>query len=316
MRSLASRLARNASLKLAALALAVVLWTAVRIESPVRQNVTSVPVEVELEDPTWALSGAPLPSVVAVRVNGTTRDLLRLANDRPRIVIPIVDVGGADSSLAIQRDWVQFAEGAGVQVEAIQPGSVHLTFERKSSVTLPFEITTRGEPGDDLALSAALVPSPAQGTVTGTRSALEGHQVIGLEPLDLSGVTRAGVYAVRFDTTRMAGLQVQPEVVEVAVRLDSAVQRVFPAVPVELEGPLEGARPEPEVVTVSVWGASSLLADLDAEGVRAVARMEADSLPAEGDIVVGLDVEGLPQPSRATLDVDSVRVRRITATRP
>lgn len=317
MRRLASRFARNGWLKLAALALAIMLWTAVRVESPLRQNVTNVPVQVDVIDTDWALSGDPVPATVEVRVNGTTRDLLRLANDRPRVMIPIEEVAGSDSSLAIRREWVRFSEGAGVQVEDVQPGSVRLTFERVDRVTLPFVVSTRGLPGGRMALSAELRATPQRGVVTGPGRLLDGHVEIPLEALDLSRISEDGVYAVRIDTLRMSGLRVDPEVVDLTVRLDSAVQRVFASVPVELEGPVQGLAMEPSTVSISVWGARSLLADLDSLTLRAVARAEpGDSLPAGGEMTLAIVIEGAPQPSRVETEVDSVTVRSTTPLQP
>ena len=304
-------------LKLAALALAVMLWTAVRIESPVRQNVTNVPVEVDLDDGEWALSGDPVPATVEVRVNGTTRDLLRLANDRPRVVIPIENVIGRDSSLAIRREWVRFSEGAGVQVEDVQPGSIRLMFERMESLTLPFVVSSRGTPGSRMALAAELRAAPPRGVVKGPGGLLEGLVEIPLESLDLSRIAEDGVYAVRIDTLRMSGLLVDPEVVDVSVRLDSAVERVFSQVAVQLEGPVEGLLMEPSTVSVSIWGARSLLEGLNSLALRAVARTEpGDSLPPGGEMTLAIIIEGAPQPSRVVPEVDSVTVRFAKSTQP
>lgn len=317
MSRLASEFARNGLLKLAALALAVMLWTAVRVESPVRQNVTNVPVEVELDDSEWAISGDPVPATVEVRVQGTTRDLLRLANDRPRVVIPIENVIGADSSLSIRREWVRFSEGAGVQVEDVQPGSIRLTFERMQSVTLPFVVTSRGLPASNLALKTVLVAAPQRGTVTGPGRLLEGQEVIPLESLDLSRISEEGVYAVRIDTLKLSGLRVDPEFVDVSVQLDSAVERVFSSVPVQLEGSIKGLAMEPSTVSVSIWGARSLLAELDSLAVRAVARAgPADSLVAGGEMTLAIVIEGVPQPTRVVTSADSVTVRDSRSLQP
>ncbi len=310
MRRLWGWVAHNGQLKLAALALAVVLWTAARVDSPVRQTVTNVPVVVELDDDQWALSGTARPATVEVRVNGTTRDLLRLANDRPQVVVPIQDVRAGDSSLVIRREWVRFIEGAGIQVEDIQPSSVHLTFERMRTTTLPFTVHSRGEPAGGLAVASVLRPSPLEGAVTGPPARLEELSDIPLEQLDLARIDAPGVYAVRIDTSRLDGLRVDPEVVEISVRLDSAVQRVFTDVPVRIEGDGQGMVADPDVVTVSVWGARSVLATVNPSDIRAIARVElVDSLSNDGELRFPLILEGLPQPSRAETATDSIRVR-------
>ena len=99
---------QNLSLKLASVALAVLLWTVVRVETPERQSLPGVPVRVALTDPGWALADAPLPATVEVVFNGPARELFRMAVERPILTIPVDEVDVGDTVVFLRREWLAF----------------------------------------------------------------------------------------------------------------------------------------------------------------------------------------------------------------
>ena len=75
MASRSGDLTREWPLKLAALGLAILLWTAVRIGAVSRQEIPEVPVQVQLTDPEWQIVSDPAPSAVSVTFSGPARHL-------------------------------------------------------------------------------------------------------------------------------------------------------------------------------------------------------------------------------------------------
>src|SRR5690606_40949121 len=94
------------TLKLAALGLALLLWSVVRAEAPVSVTIPDVPIEVALRDARWMSAAPPAPDAVSVVFSGPVRDLLRLAVERPRIVIPVDEVTDSTEVHLLQPRWV------------------------------------------------------------------------------------------------------------------------------------------------------------------------------------------------------------------
>ena len=86
---------RNLRLKLAALWLSVVLWALVRSEPTSQGNLFTVPVQAQVSDLNWTLSGEPDPPTVQVRFRGPTGDLIRLAREGATLRLPRSHIGAA-----------------------------------------------------------------------------------------------------------------------------------------------------------------------------------------------------------------------------
>lgn len=205
---------------LAALALAVVLWVVVQMEQPERRAFDGVPVRVQLNDPQWAVSGTPTPSIATVRLAGTARQLLRLAGNQPSIMVPVDAVGSADTSLVIDRNWVRLQGIEGVVVEAVEPAAVTIAFEPMVAVEVPVAPTVIGVPRDELTLVAPPTASPATIRVIGPASRVAELRTIRLDPVDLSRIARSQVVRVGVGNG-IAGelISFSPDTVEVRVEL-------------------------------------------------------------------------------------------------
>ena len=134
------RLARNWPIKLAAVALAVLLWALVRAEQPTEQWVR-VAVEAQVLDPDYALNGSPDPAAVEVRFAGTWRELGELVLDKPVIVVHVRNVG-RQRSFVLEPSMVRLPDGVRGRVTAVdvRPGLVRLKLER-ATVTAPQPVT-------------------------------------------------------------------------------------------------------------------------------------------------------------------------------
>lgn len=84
--------AQNGTLKLASLGLALFLWAVVRVEPADRQELTDVPVRVQVGDLDWSLSGSPEPASVRVRFAGPVREVLRLDREGTAVRVPLEQV--------------------------------------------------------------------------------------------------------------------------------------------------------------------------------------------------------------------------------
>jgi len=209
---------RNWTLKLAALGLALLLWSVVKAEAPVRITIPDVPVEVALRDARWAPAAPPAPSTVNVVFSGPVRDLLRLAAERPRIVVPVEEVRDSTEVHLLQPRWVQVGrDGDRVGAEDIRPSTVRLSFERVTTRLLPVIASTRGEPLAGYRLDGPIRADPPAITVSGPASRLAGLEVVRLPSVDISMFTGPTAITVSVDTTALAGLAVTPDQVTLTV---------------------------------------------------------------------------------------------------
>ncbi|MEX2526913.1 MAG: YbbR-like domain-containing protein [Gemmatimonadota bacterium] len=291
----------NWSLKLAAFALAMLLWTSVRVEAPNRQTLPDVPVRVELTDPQWALVSAPLPASVEVRFAGPSRELFRMALDRPAIVIPVDQVEAGDTAIILRPQWVRIGDRPGVTVEDIQPSSVRLRFEGIERAALPVRPRLTGQLPPELALAEPIVPDPLSVQVIGAASQLEGLDSIPLSAVDLSTLTVSGPVPVWVDTTATRGLQVAPGVLSLRVVLDAATEREVPGVPIlwPQGNPPEGWIWDGVAPVVRVRGAQGLVSALDPDGLSLLPQLNGmaellDQEEGSDSLEVSLTIQGLP----------------------
>ena len=212
--------ARNWTPMLAALALAIVLWVVVQMEQPERRAFDGVPVRVQVNDPRWAVEGAPTPSNATVRLAGTARQLLRLAGNQPSIMVPVDAVGSSDTSLVIDRNWVRLQGIEGVVVESVEPAAVSISFEPMMAVDVPVEPTLEGAPRGELVLAAPPTADPPSIRVIGPASRVEDLRTIRLDPVDLSRMSQSQVVRVGVGNGLAGGLiSFSPDTVEVRVEL-------------------------------------------------------------------------------------------------
>ncbi len=209
---------RNWTLKLAALGLALLLWSVVKAEAPVRVTIPDVPIEVALRDARWTAAAPPAPSTVSIVFSGPVRDLLRLAVERPRIVIPVDEVSDSTEVHLLQSRWVQVGRDMErARAEDIRPSTVRLFFERVTTRLLPVVASTRGEPMAGYRLDGPVRADPPAINVSGPASRLAELQVVRLPSVDISTLTGPTAITVPVDTSQLSGLAVTPEQITLTV---------------------------------------------------------------------------------------------------
>lgn len=215
----------NWALKLAAVALALLLWLAVRANTPKRATYRNVPVQVDLRDPEWRLAGPPSPSSVSVTVTGSTGALMTLASEPPRIILPVDRVTDSTEVQVVPVHWIQFPQGVergpgGVSVSSLRPDTIRLRYERLESRTLPLHVTTRGDLPQGLALALPINTTPSVVEVRGPGGIIDRLDSVPLLPVDLSGLRSTTNVPTPVDTASLPrGLQVNPSEVNVVLRV-------------------------------------------------------------------------------------------------
>lgn len=305
-------LAENWQLKLAALGLSVFLWALVQTEPLSQETFPDVPVTVVVTDTAWSLSRSPSPEMVELRLGGPAREIIRLAREGTSVRVPVSAVGSRDTTITVQREWVQLGARAGVTVESVSPPVITLAFEPAASRTVPLALRTRGELPSDLALSSPLGLSPETVTVRGREGRLLRLDSLRLLPFDLSDVRESGLFTVAVDTTGLEGAAVDPSEAVLGVRVEPLVERVLSRVQVQAEAGLGPAAfvVEPATIELRLEGARTLVTALDLSLLQVSVSAESVRGLVPGEVRrVGLEIAGLPPLITAYPSTQTVIVR-------
>lgn len=208
----------NWVLKLAALGMAILLWMGVRASEPERAMFPGIPVEVDLRDPDWQLTGFE-PRTVRLIMLGPTGELMTLASDPPRIVLPVERVSDTMESQVVPLQWVQLPSGIrDARVLGLQPDTIRLHYERLASRTVPVRVQTTGTLPEGFVL-ATINTNPAVMLARGPEARLAEIDSIPLLPVDISGLRSTTNVPTAVDTAAIPGVNVTPLEVNVILRV-------------------------------------------------------------------------------------------------
>jgi YbbR domain-containing protein len=280
--------ARNWQLKLAALALAILLWVVVSAEQVTTQWIP-VPVRVSSDAPGRVVTGGPVPAEVEVRFAGPGRELWELALERPVLVLPVDRVEADEQVFVLEPRMVSIPNGlSAVSARDVRPGSVRVLTQRVVTREVPVRLRLARRSRDRYVVLDTPRVSPATVRVTGPADRVARLDAVVTEPLEIGAADSVVRLAVPLDGDSLGGVRASARSVEVSARVDRVVERIFPDVPVAR---LVGARVAPERVDVRVQGPSRLVRALDAASLRVTVGV--DSLPADG-APAPLRVGGVP----------------------
>lgn len=296
----------NGRLKLAALALALLLWVSVSAEEPASQWLT-VPVEVALLDPMHTLVGGPVPSQVEVRFSGPGRDLWELALNRPSLVLPVRNAEEDDQIFVLDPEMVRVPQNLEVAARDVRPSSVRLLLQRLVRREVPVRVRIPEQLPDGWVWTDRPQSRPATVELIGPEAALDEIDTLYTVPVQFSQSDSMLSRTLALDTTGLGEARLETREVRVLGRAERVVRRTIDAVPINAP---DGFRVAPSTVSVDVTGPARRVAALDAEALRA--RPVLDSLvgpvPAAG-AQVPLRLDGVPTGVTASPSVGSVRVR-------
>jgi hypothetical protein len=291
------RLTANWGLKLAALALAVLLWVVVSAEQITSQWLT-VPIRVVLRDPRLELLAPPQPATVNVRFVGTGRDLWELAFRRPVLLLPVRDVseGGV---YALDPQMVSVPGRIAVTAQDVEPELVRLPVTRLAVREVPVRVRWQGGVGEHVRVE------PARVLVMGERERLARLDSVATRPI-LVGPGSAVDRQVALDPASLNGLRASVTAVHVTGRMGATDERLLTDVPVEVP---PGTAASPAVVSARVTGSASAIENLSPGSVHARPVPESVPrylLPAGVEVPLGLEglpagVAGAPVPARVRL---------------
>jgi YbbR domain-containing protein len=207
-------------LKLAAVGLAVLLWMGVRAGAPERATFPGITVEVDLRDPDWQLAGPPEPATVSITILGPAGELMALAGDPPRIVLPVERVSDTLESQVVPLQWIQLPAGIReARVLGLRPDTIRLRYQRLASRSLPPRVRTEGMLPPGYRLERPVSTSPALLVVRGPLGRLNAVDSVPLLPVDISGLRSTTNVPTAVDTSALSGMSVLPREVNVILRV-------------------------------------------------------------------------------------------------
>lgn len=298
--------ARNWQLKLAALALAILLWVVVSAEQVTTQWIP-VPVRVSSDAPGRVVTGGPVPEQVEVRFAGPGRELWELALERPVLVLPVDRVEADEQVFELEPRMVSIPNGlSAVSARDVRPGSVRVMTQRLVTREVPVRLRLARRSRDRYVVLDTPRVTPATVRVTGPADRVARLDAVVTEPLEIGAADSVFRLAVPLDGDSLGGVRASVRSVEVSARVDRVVERIFPDVPVAR---LVGAGVAPERVDVRVQGPSRRVRALDAASLRVTVGV--DSLPdvlPPGGAPAPLRVGGVPAGLSARAVPSLVRV--------
>lgn len=204
---------RHWPLKLAALALSVILWVVVTLEKP---DTRLVGIQLDLVFAPDIAAAQPLPTVKAI-VAGSRRELIKLS--APLAIHAVIrdSAVGVHRRLAISPSDVQVPSNVKVSVQEIEPREIEIVLDRKAQKIVAVRPVVEPEAG--YTLDGPVLVTPAVVRVSGARSLLGSLDSLPTTPLELKGGPGTFERSVPLDTTGRAVLQLVPATVTLSGRI-------------------------------------------------------------------------------------------------
>jgi hypothetical protein len=270
---------RNWPIKLAALALALLLYARAQTQRPLERTF-AVPVEVVL--PPGRRLMQPVPRAkVSVTARGS--DLLAMPSLPTIVTRQIPDTfSGAEWMIRLQPADVPIPSGLDVTVMDVSPPAIAVALSPVAVKTVRVAPRVRLVPESGLALSAAPEVAPAVVRLIGADAALAAIESVATVPVEIRGTAGPFLQAAAIDTTLLGGMRVDPARVTVSGEVGVLLERSIDGVPVESgAGSLTGVTVLPSRVLVTVRGPAARVRALTRDSVHVVAHSGAAD-PAAG----------------------------------
>jgi hypothetical protein len=302
--SLATALAANWRLKLAALGLTLLLWAVVSAEQVTSQWVPAR-VEAVIGDPEYVLTGGPDPPTVEVRFTGPGRELWDLALERPTLLLPVENVDER-RTFAVEPRMVRLRAGLTATPVDVRPRSVRLQLQQLVTRNVPVQPRIGESSLARYVLADDVEVVPATVRVTGPASEVAALDSLPTERFEIVPDDTTFSREVRLDTLGLQGLSLSRERVIVRGRVDRRVERALPGVAVAAPPGLSAV---PDRVEVRLSGPERLVRAVFPATIRVVVPPESvpPQFPATG-AEVPLAVQGLPAGVAARTVPERVRL--------
>jgi YbbR domain-containing protein len=281
----------NLPLKLTALFLALLLWAYAVLERTYDHRFT-VPVLVQRgTDSTSVVTDIDAERAV-VQVEAKGKDLVRLKY-RQMAFRPEVPAGRSGTR-QVRLSAGDLNLPPQVAVRSLKPEAVEMRLSPAAWREVEVAVPTRGRPNDVAGRSVTVLAVTARSRVrvTGPEEDLALVAAVNAETLDLGRITHAGRHRLRVLAPQGEGFRVRPESVDVDVVLEREGARILFDVPVRVattEG--VGVDVEPEVAQIAVAGPQSRIDSLRAGSVSLTIRIAS---PRPGSYRLAAEVSELP----------------------
>lgn len=205
--SLREAVVRHWPLKLAALALSVILWVLIALEEPAT-HLEDIQLDLTIA-PTAALA-EPLPPIQAL-IAGPRGEFLKLAST-PLVIRAAIpeSAEGARHRLVISPADVELPRNVKVTVQEVLPREIEVVLDRRAQRSVPVAVRAVVEPQVGYTLDGPVTVAPATVEVAGARTLLGALDSIATQTLQLRDVAGAFERTVPLDTTGHAVLHIFP----------------------------------------------------------------------------------------------------------
>lgn len=293
----------NWPMKLAALALALILYARVKTQNS-QQHEFPVPVDVVL--PASRRLVTPVPPV-QVRVSARGSDLLTMRSLPTIVTHQIPDTfSGAEWLIRLQPADVPIPAGLAITVLDVSPREIRVALSPVAVKTVRVSLRIRVVPESSLTLSVAPQVAPPEVRLIGAEAALAAIESVTTVPVEIRGTAGPFLHAAAIDTMLLGGVRVDPARVTVTGEVGALLERSIDGVPVESgAGSLTGISVLPSRVLVTVRGPAPRVRALTRDSVHVVAHGATDPAAAYARLTV-LAPPGIV----ARVTPDSVLLRR------
>ena len=276
--SLTRLITRNLPIKLAALALALMLYVAVAAQQPVTQSFT-LRLAV-LPPPGRALLEAP-PSV-SVLLSGRGSEMLRLRSLRPiNLRVPDTLTAGV-WSVSLKASDIDIPKGADVQVAEISPRDLVIRLDSVAGKDVRIVPLVRIVAESGYQMQGGLAITPSMARIVGSDRALAAIESVTTVPTEIANVTGPFTRTVPIDTAPLGIVRIAPKEVTVSGDLSIIHERSFAGIPVESgAGALTSFVVTPARVSVVVRGPDAAVQRLTRDSLKVIVHLPG-RLPAAG----------------------------------
>jgi len=259
----------NWPMKLAALALALLLYARVQTQNTIERE---FPVQVDVVLPPGRRLITPVDPV-QVRVSARGSELLAMRSLPTIVTRQIPDTfSGTEWSITLQPADVPIPTGLDVKVLKVTPREIPVTLSPVAVKTVRVAPRVRVVPESDLILSAAPQAAPTVVRLIGAERALAAIESVTTVPVEIRGTAGPFLHAAAIDTTLLGGVRVDPARVTISGEVGALLERSIDGVPVESgAGSLSGVTVLPSRVLVTVRGPAPRVRALTKDSVHVVA---------------------------------------------
>jgi hypothetical protein len=259
---------RNWALKLAAVALSLILYVAVAAQEQVTQE---QPMQLQVRVPPGrTLLGAPESLTVVLR--GKIAELLRARLFHQVLVLQVPEtLSTATWTTALQPSSVEIPKGTDVQVAEIKPGTITVQLDSVAFKDVPVVARVSVRPDSGQSLDGGLQIMPSVVRIVGPRKLLAAIESVATIPTALDAVRGGFSRMVALDTAPLGIVRLAPREVRISGATLSVFERVFNLLPVESgAGPLTGYELRPPRANVVVRGAEALVVGLTKDSLKVI----------------------------------------------